>query len=124
MRRVVLSCLAGVLVGLVVILLPLAIFESQSSMAPATLGQKENTPSVNTRGDNATSAGSDLSGGAVVKNLEPPGIETTPQTLRQGPFWVSNPLESLGLTSVSMLFAFSIFITSRHALRRGKAPRK
>ncbi len=39
-------------------------------------------------------------------------------------FSVGNPIESFGLTSISILFAFSVFIASRHAIRHGKTPRE
>jgi hypothetical protein len=115
MRRIVLSCFAGVFVGLVIVLLPLAIFQPELMVSPTMLGQGGMAPFTDTRGTgNATSSAKE-SGGV-------PGAPDN-ETLRPDQqFSVSNPVESLGLTSLSMMFAVSVFVVSRRTIRHGKVP--
>jgi len=116
MRRVVLSCFAGVFVGLVMILLPLAIFQPKPLMTPTIQGQGETASFTDNGTGNATSSAKELGSSSGAPDAE---------ALRPDHrFSVSNPVESFGLTSISILFAFSVFIASRHAISRGKTPRE
>jgi hypothetical protein len=115
MRRIVLSCFAGVFVGLVIVLLPLAIFQPDPTMSPTMLGQRGTAPFTDTKGTgNATSSVKEFGG--------VPGAPDN-ETLRPDQqFSASNPVESLGLTSLSMMFAVSVFMASRRTIRHGKVP--
>ncbi len=110
MRRVLLSCLAGALIGLTVILLPLTVFKPPLPTGLAAYGQGDAHPSAEKVDGNAASSAKDSTA-----ELTAPTRETS--SSGRSPL-LNTPLEFLGLPSISILLALSSYIAARRSLRR------
>ena len=117
MRPVVLPCAAGILIGLAVILMPLAIIQpTPFTRFSTSIQQGDQLGARDSNSSNATTTNSpDTKFSPAEDSKKTPAGETS-YSERQ--FWLNRPLETFGLASFSLVAALSVFIASRRIVCR------